>query len=106
MTRVAPDEPSHEPQIGPGILLAKLPQRLLPMSSPDRKRIGCKGFPETITQLSRMMVVEVVYPLSEDGGSSFRGGMASFVYFRVPKCPKWRQGLQSDCYLDPSLVRP
>ena len=48
-TRLAPDEASHEPQIGRGLLPAELLQRLLPVSSPDEKRIGCKGFPETVT---------------------------------------------------------
>jgi hypothetical protein len=49
MTHLAPEEASHETQIGPGLLLAELPQSLLPVSSPDEKRIGCKGFPETVT---------------------------------------------------------
>ena len=49
IARPAP-ETSHEPQIGPGLLLAELAQRLLPVSSPDQKRIGCKGFPETVTR--------------------------------------------------------
>ena len=48
-TRLAPEEASHEPQIGLGLLLTELPQSLLPVSSPDVKQIVCKGFPETVT---------------------------------------------------------
>ena len=48
-TRLAPEEASHEPQIGAGLLLAELPQRLPAVSSPDEKQVGCKGFPETVT---------------------------------------------------------
>ena len=51
-TRLAPEEASHEPQIGLGLLLKELAQSLLPVSSPDEKRIGCKGFPETVTRRS------------------------------------------------------
>jgi hypothetical protein len=45
ITRLAPDEPSHEPQIGRGLVPAELAQRLLSVSSPNEK-----GFPEAVTR--------------------------------------------------------
>ena len=45
--------------------------------------------------VAALMILEVRTPFPKMG---FWGRYSQLVYFRVPKCPKWRRDFQSDCY--------